>query len=430
MEVTDLSSTGLRQNGQSVLTVTEVAAAVALGSCGVALMSGRATFAVVIVVGILAILVSPCFKRTVSWFWEGATTPLVITAGVVLAAWVPSTVLSEMPWVSVQVHVRMVLFVVFGVLVYAFFADRAAALNLLFKTMFISLAIGSVVAIAAILLKPGLTVLLTARTATETEQAVRAFKAAGSAAVVLTPLILWAGARLGGRWKPSGIALVAVLIVVTALTESRAGLAGLIAALGITLFAMILRPETRRWGGWLLMGLVAIVAAVGGYLVGRDVAMVLPEEALTFPSWLIDPHRQLIWSFSLKVASQHPWLGWGINTINLVPPVVEAQALHPAFPALPSHPHNWIIEVFAETGFVGGVPMVAAVVALFVVLLRRFRATGDLLFIALLAASAAFWGSSLFNFSFWSAWWQVLYSMVLAFLSAGRRNVVASGPQS
>ena len=402
------------------MSAAEIVAAVAMGLCGVALLSGRATFAAVIVVGVIAILVSPGIGRTAGRLREVATTPLVVVVGAVLVVWLPSTILSEMPWVSAQVHVRMVLFGAVGVLVYTYFADRPSTLDLLFKALFVSLAVGLTVAMAAIYLDPRLTVLLTARPATGTDHALLMFKAAGSGAVVLVPLVLWAGARLGGRWRVGGVALAVALLMLTASSGSRAGLAGLIGALAITPFALILRKETRRWGGGVLLVLALVVVAVGFYLVDLNVTMVLPEEALTFPSWLIDPHRQLIWSFALDVAFQHPWFGWGINTINLVPPVVNAQALHPAYPVLPSHPHNWVIEIFAETGVVGGIAVVFFVAGLFVSLLRRFRACGDLRFAALLAASAAFWVSSLFNFSFWSAWWQVLYVLVMAFLLAGR----------
>ncbi|MCG8510385.1 MAG: O-antigen ligase family protein [Rhodospirillales bacterium] len=408
------------------MTVPEIAAAIALGLFGVAVLSGRATFAAVVAVGVLAVLASPGFKRTTRRCRQAVAEPLVVAAGVVLAAWLPSVVFSEMPWVSVQVFARMVLFLMLGLLLFAYFTDRAAALNLLFKIMFTGLAAGSAVCILAILFYPGSSVLLTARAAGTSAGAALMFKAAGSGAVVMIPLVLWAGWRLGGRWKVAGIALSTALLALVTLTSSRAGLAGFIGAVGITLLALALRPETRRWVVLLALVYIVVITAIAGYLIDRYIVMVLPEDQLIFPSWLIDPHRQLIWSFALDLGSQQPWVGWGINTINLVQPAIDAQTPDPTRSPLPSHPHNWVIEIFAETGIVGVLPMLIAVSALFIVLLRRFHATGDLRFAAMLAASAAFWVSGLFNFSFWSAWWQVSYILVLAFLCAGRGPAAAT----
>jgi O-antigen ligase len=111
-------------------------------------------------------------------------------------------------------------------------------------------------------------------------------------------------------------------------------------------------------------------------------------------------------------------MGWGINTINLVPLLPGTSPIEFGVPVLPSHPHNWVLEIFAETGIVGGLPMLFAVILQFVIMLRRYRADGRPEILAALSASAAFWISGLFNFSFWSAWWQVSYILVLALLYA------------
>jgi O-antigen ligase len=95
-------------------------------------------------------------------------------------------------------------------------------------------------------------------------------------------------------------------------------------------------------------------------------------------------------------------------------------AVPPMVPVLPSHPHNWILEIFAETGIIGGTAMLFAVVLQFAAMLRRYRTGGEGRMLAALAASAAFFVSGLFNFSFWSAWWQVFYILIMALLYAGR----------
>ena len=191
--------------------------------------------------------------------------------------------------------------------------------------------------------------------------------------------------------------------------------------MGIALVATLTRKESHRRIIGLVLILAVAVAAVFIFLIDHTRVTEVPAQVLTFPSWLVDPHRQLIWGYSLDLAAQRPWMGWGINTINLVPPPpTEPSPIEYGLPVMPGHPHNWIIEVFAETGIVGGVPILVAVASLFVAALRRYRIEGDLRFLAMLAASAAFWISGLFNFSFWSAWWQVSYILVLALLSAAK----------
>ena len=53
-------------------------------------------------------------------------------------------------------------------------------------------------------------------------------------------------------------------------------------------------------------------------------------------------------------------------------------------------------------------------------MLRQYRAGGDPILLLALSIFAGYWSSGLFNFSFWSAWWQLAFilSMALA-LSIG-----------
>jgi O-antigen ligase len=255
--------------------------------------------------------------------------------------------------------------------------------------------------------------------ANSSAHAVLTFKAASSAAIVMVPLVLWAGWRLGGVWRMIAAGVGVALLALAVLAGSRAGLAGSLGAVAVLAAATVLRRETRSLGGGFIAVLVVASVAIGVYLANVHLAMPENGKVLLFPAWLIDPHRQIIWTFAVDLASQHPWVGWGINTINLVAPAANAPSFESIFPVMPGHPHNWLLEVFAETGIIGVVPLVAAVTSLFIFLLRRFKATGDWGVAALLAASGAFWVSSLFNFSFWSAWWQVSYILVLSILASG-----------
>jgi len=413
-------------------TVPARIAAVALGLCGVALLSGRAVFAVVLMVGVLATLFSPGNGEPTRIFRRVVFSPQVMTAAAVLAAWIPSTALSYLPWESVQVLARMALFLFVGLWIYAYFGERQGALDLLLKVFFVGLAFGVLVADLGVWGFPELLVLIKGRGASSTVQAALMVKGFASAAIVFVPFVAWAGWRLGGPWKGLSLALAAALLVLTALAGSRAGMAGMIGAMVVALIACVAHGRSRRWASGLV---VVIIIAVGGiivYLSGRPYGGSVPEELLLFPPWLIDPHRQVIWQYTLELAAQRPWIGWGINTINMIPQMPGTSSVIFGVPVLPSHPHNWIIEIFSETGIIGGIPMLIAIALQFFTMLRRYRATGEAKILAALAASAAFWISGLFNFSFWSAWWQVSFVLVLALLYADRpaSSVPRGLPQS
>jgi O-antigen ligase len=403
-----------------MMTVSVRIAAIAMGLSSLALLNSRGAFAGTLAVGLLAMLFSPGRAETVRHFRQAAVTPQVTAAAVVLAAWLPSTVLSYLPWESVQVLARMALFLALGVWIYAYFSVRPRALDLLLKVLFVGSAFGLVVANLGVLAFPDVMVLVKGHAASSTVHAVLMVKAFASAAVVLIPFVAWAGWRLGGLWKAASLVLVTGLLTLAVLAGSRAGMAGLIGALGIVLVACMTRRESRRWAASLALILVVTITGILFYLRDRPHGGSVPEDILIFPTWLIDPHRQVIWQYTLHLAEQRPWIGWGINTINLVPQLPGTSPIEFGVPVLPSHPHNWILEIFAETGIVGGTAMLIAVVLQFAAMLRRYRRGGEGRMLAAQAASAAFFVSGLFNFSFWSAWWQVFYILIMALLYAAR----------
>jgi len=421
------SANGLEAH-QAPLGVLARIASVALGLSSLALLSGRAVFAAALAVGVLATLLSPGWSGTLQTFRRAARTPQLTMAAAVMVAWVPSTVFSYLPWASVQVLARMALFLLLGIWVYAYFSARPQALDLLLKTLFVGLAFGVAIANLGTLAFPDVMVLIKGRQASSTVQAILMVKSFASAAVILVPFVVWAGWRLGDAWKGGSLALAAALFALTVLAGSRAGMAGLLGALMIVLIACATHGRSRRLAAGLVLVIVVAVAATLVHLSGRLYGGAVPEEILLLPPWLIDPHRQVIWQYTLDLAAQRPWTGWGINTINLVPQLPGTAPIEYGVPVLPSHPHNWIIEVFSETGIIGGVPMLVAVALQFFAMLRRYRTGGEAKVLAALAASAAFWISGLFNFSFWSAWWQVSFVLVLALLYADRP--VATGGES
>src|SRR3546814_12594177 len=76
------------------------------------------------------------------------------------------------------------------------------------------------------------------------------------------------------------------------------------------------------------------------------------RDSLRLPTFVIDAHRQVIWSFTLEHVAIAPWFGVGMNVVNNLP---GAHELIPGINAeyIPSHPHNWILEIIVETGWIG-----------------------------------------------------------------------------
>lgn len=144
-----------------------------------------------------------------------------------------------------------------------------------------------------------------------------------------------------------------------------------------------------------------------------------PSEFIFLPEWLIDFHRQVIWHFSFNKIFESPFVGFGINASNLIP---EAQTTLTEYTnglvemetqVLPGHPHNWVLEIFLDTGLIGGIPFMILVGFIFVRNIRSYARTKHPMLLAALGVNAAYWGSGLFNFSYWTAWWQVSYFIAL-----------------
>ena len=75
------------------------------------------------------------------------------------------------------------------------------------------------------------------------------------------------------------------------------------------------------------------------------------------------------------------------------------------------------MEILSETGVIGFLPFVGALVITFYSVCRRAIAGSQ----AALAATALFgiyFGSGLTSFSFWASWWQLVFIILWAILGA------------
>ena len=135
------------------------------------------------------------------------------------------------------------------------------------------------------------------------------------------------------------------------------------------------------------------------------------------PTTLIDAHRQYIWSFSIKEFKKNWLIGIGPDTANFIEGSQKTIGLLNAedMPFIPSHPHNFIIELLLETGVLGTFSFILFIFWINFKLYKRafFRERVLLVF-----TNFYFWSASLVNFSFWLGWWQGSYYFILAIIAS------------
>jgi O-antigen ligase len=259
------------------------------------------------------------------------------------------------------------------------------------------------------------------------------FKSFGSTAICLLPVLLVALTGTGGRRA----AISAGCFVLTALviwnngkqTSNDAILGAAIAVLFLLITFGIFRIQSnfRRAATAVVL---AVGVFIGGAVIDRlPVASGSDQQAEIDGLPFIDTHREIIWGFVFQRYREAPIFGVGPDAINKVPGAkVYIPGMQQEF--VPSHPHNWLLEVMAETGTIGTMLMIASLL----LLLKRFAGLafdGRWEGWAAVALFGAYWGSSLANFSMWASWWQLTFlilSMILLANAAAERGSERGGP--
>ena len=244
-----------------------------------------------------------------------------------------------------------------------------------------------------------------------------AFKAFAAAAMCLIPVVVWAGRRLDGPWRWWAYLFAPLTLTVMVQTHNRSALAGFLAmtVVGVFLLTLAQRKHAKALLATTLAGVSGIVAWVTTKEINSRIIETAEgrEEhlATTFlPYWLLDPHRQNIWSYSFDRFLEHPWVGNGIDQLNRLPGAnLPVPGLESFAALVPSHPHNWAVEVLAETGLLGFTAMLLTLVFLAWHLIKSYLLSGDEAPLALVMVMAGFWTSALFNFSIWAVWWQLVF---------------------
>ncbi|HEY7609097.1 MAG TPA: O-antigen ligase family protein [Alphaproteobacteria bacterium] len=243
-------------------------------------------------------------------------------------------------------------------------------------------------------------------------------KSYGAVMPCLAPVLLWAGFRLGGFWRSTAIVAVILGAMVVYGTNNRAALGGYAGAAGFVLLAVLLKQASAISRILIVLAFVAAAGAVGLWVISHLPPMPFEgAQSMRLPTWLVDAHRQVIWGFVLDRALERPWLGWGLSTSNFVPGANDAiPGIGQTF--VPLHPHNWVLQLFCESGIVG-LAAASAALLLFLRALFRSAVSGQRAGWAALGLSGAFFVSALANFSIWQGWWQSVFVVLMSVVLTG-----------
>jgi putative inorganic carbon (HCO3(-)) transporter len=155
---------------------------------------------------------------------------------------------------------------------------------------------------------------------------------------------LIAGGLAGWRWLWLPAACVGLALV---LTFSTGGWLGALAGVLVVVAVLSRRGLAVRFGSAAALALVVVS--------GLAIAGFLPER--------LNPLRQTggfrldLWQSSLEMVRDHPLLGVGLDNFAYLYQQVYLREAAAAEPNL-SHPHNWLLHVWLELGFIGLVAFV------------------------------------------------------------------------
>jgi O-antigen ligase len=378
------------------------------------LVAGRVPIAVLLGVAGLILAVAWRDALTPAMLRAGLATPLGIVLVAMFALWlVPVFVTIDLKH-SWQVWAMTASFIAGGALLLAALRAAPALLDVAERALVAgAVVMGAIAVVSLFLWPPILDPLHTSRIAS-TDNAVGVLRVTGSVAPCLAAVVLWAGWRQGGLWHLAGIVFLPIAALIVIGTLSHAGFLGAIVAVLALCIAWLYARLTRHGRIWLIATLAA--AAIAGAILILSLLPVPPyaaPEPLHIPLWLVDAHRQYIWGFAYHTGLTSPWIGFGLDTAGRVP---GAKAFLPGFGAtqtMPSHAHNWMLELFVEGGvLVLGTALIA--LGVFARGLLQGARRGEPGAYAAIALSGAYFGSGLVNFSVWSAWWQVSFLVLLA----------------
>lgn len=412
-----------------------VGVAIPLRASGVA--PEQAALGLALIAALLLLFKKPDIRQRIK---ETLTSPTGKGAICVFAAWAITILFSPDVTGSLKMGGRTAALLFASVVIWATLSEHPQSHRVLWKSLTLSALVISAVVTISVLGSPYLGPVakygaprlgqfLGGQVGSEVHPDTQ-FKAFAAAAMCLIPVVAWAGRRLGGAWRWWGYAYTPIALAVIVLTYNRAAMAGFM-AMAMAGIVLLVLTKHRHAKALLVSALAAIAGAIA-WISTRETeyfqaykAKVQPSVPVEtyLPTWLLDPHRQNIWKFVYQHFLDHPWMGNGIDQINKLPGATLAvPGLDSSAALVPSHPHNWALEILAETGVIGFVPVIVLLIAIAVKIARRYVRMEDDADLTLFVLMAGFWGSALFNFSIWAVWWQLTFFTLFAIVASAASN--------
>ena len=390
-------------------------AAISLGASVPAVFLGKVLIAGFSVIPAIAALIGLFQYHERSFdFRKILKLPFAMAISVVALSWLVSSVISIDSAKSLITWLRTFGILGIGWLFMDFLARRPEVLKLVLQSLItVSIFIHAVAAFALYihpapfelyaLLKGGEPLL------------VQMLKPYASVTVCLFPILVWAGWRLGSIWKTLTVltlCLAALTLYAKAIQPATSAIFGLMGSSILFLIVGGIRKLSRYWAWSCIAALILGLLVFAAFVIERLPVPPFNEDMqpqLSIPDW----HRQVIWGFTVEIIKEFPFFGVGPNAVNLIP---GADTIIPYFNQeyIPSHPHNWFLEIAAETGIIGLLTfLVSLVVSLRALARRAYQGSGPAW--ATIMLFGVFWISSLGNFSIWSTWWLTVFATLMSF---------------
>ncbi len=217
---------------------------------------------------------------------------------------------------------------------------------------------------------------------------------------------------------------IAVLIPNIFMTGSSSSILGLICGFTFCLSYLVFKKYLKFKNKKIMLTIIILVIVLPSILFfSEKLPGKFDDESIKnfeyiIPIQLIDPHRQFIWGFSINKFKDKPLFGHGPDSSNFIEgSQIDIGSEHTGdMNFIPSHPHNFLIELLLETGIIG--------TFLFIILLLNINSkiwnlnSNTKFRLFLIFFNSYFWCSSLVNFSFWLGWWQGSYYLLLSLIAS------------
>ena len=222
-------------------------------------------------------------------------------------------------------------------------------------------------------------------------------------------------------FKKSKLFLIPLILIIPSLylSNSSAPILGmLVGTFALIIFKMVKRLNFNK----ILLFSFALFISIIASLFIKELPKNFDQNSINnynfkIPISVLDAHRQFIWGFSLSKFCEKPIFGYGPDTSNFIEDGqrVIGSKFTGTMKFIPSHPHNFLIELILETGLLGTLSFIMFIIVLNykIFLKANTKERGFLIFF-----NGYFWGASLVNFSFWQAWWQCSYFFLLSLIAS------------